>query len=235
MDLSSVSHSMLKVRFRGLIRRCIRFCGGISNRDVEYDFVYRQVVGEKISILDIGGSESLLPLRFAQRGHRVTVYDYREYPEKHPGLVSIRGDFLDNQLPEHSFDYILFISTIEHIGFGSYGAPTYEDGDLKAMEEAIKLLKPDGRLLFTFPFASKEHHVPGYERWYDWNRVQRLFEGLYILAEEYYVPGNRLFGRIVKWLPASLDQIMNCEDVLEKYGSQCNACYVVSPKARHNS
>jgi len=192
------------------------------------------VVGEHVSVLDVGGSESLLPLQFAKRGYPSTVYDFRPYPEQHPNLTSIQGDFLVNKLPDDSFDFVVMVSTIEHIGFGSYGAPVYTDGDFKAMSEAKRLLKLSGRIVLTFPFASKEHHIVGFERWYDLQRVQRLFEGMYILAEEYYVPHTLIFGRVVKWLPASLEQITTVDNVVEEYGYQCNACYVVSLVPRPN-
>jgi SAM-dependent methyltransferase len=221
-----------KVRIRELQRRTIRFLGGLSNRDTEYDFAYRQVVGENVKLLDVGGSESLLPLQFAKRGYSVTVYDFRKYPEQHPNLSTIQGDFLANKIPDHSFDFIVMISTIEHIGFGSYGAPLYEDGDFIAMSQAKRLLKPSGRIVLTFPFASKEHIITGFERWYDLKRVQRLFEEMYVLAEEYYIPQTKVFGKVVKWVPSSLEQISTTDDVLLRYGYQCNACYVVAPMPR---
>lgn len=228
----SAYHGRIRVRIRELERRAVRFLGGLSNRDAEYDFAYRQVIGEGRSVLDLGGSESLLPLQFAKRGHSVTVYDFREYPESHPNLASVQGDFLVNGLPDGSFDFVVMVSTIEHIGFGSYGAPVQTDADFAAMSEARRVLKPSGRIVVTFPFASKEHCIPHFERWYDLSRVQRLFEGMYVLAEEYYVPHTRVLGRVVKFLPASLEQIASVDDVVETYGCACNACYAVSPVPR---
>lgn len=157
-------HSKTLVQVRELERRILRFLGGLSLRDIEYDFAYRNVVGEHVNILDVGGAESILPLRFAKRGCMVTVYDFREYPEQHPNLKSIQGDFLQNNLPDSTFDFVVMVSTIEHIGFGSYGAPVYTDGDFKAMAESKRVLRPQGRIVLTFPFASKDHHVPGFER-----------------------------------------------------------------------
>lgn len=226
------NHSRLQVRIREFERRTIRYFGGLSLRDAEYDFVYRQVIGAGGSVLDVGGSESLLPLQLAKRGFRTTVYDFREYPERHPNLSSIQGDFLVNNIPDNSFDFVVMISAIEHIGFGSYGAPKAADGDFQAISQAKRILKPSGRIIITFPFAGREKIIDGFERWYDPARVRRLFDGLHILSEEYYVPHVRLFGRNLKWLPASLEQISDTEDVIQKYGYQCNACYVVSPQPR---
>lgn len=225
---------VLSSRRRERERRTLRFLGGLSNRDAEYDFAYRQVVGERVSVLDVGGVDSLLPLQFAKRGYSVLVYDFREYPERRRGLSIIQGDFLANTLPDRIFDFVVMVSTIEHIGFGSYGAPVHADGDFRAMSEAKRVLKPSGRIVLTFPFAGKEHIVAGFERWYDLSRVQRLFEGMYVLVEEYYVPHTIIAGRVVKWLPASLEQITKVDDVVKRYGNPCNACHVVSPVPRLN-
>jgi SAM-dependent methyltransferase len=219
----------LSVRLREFERRTVRFFGGLSLRDAEYDFAYRQITGERQRVLDVGGTTSLLPLQLARLGHCITVYDYREYHERHRNIVSICGDFLDNDFADASFDCVLMVSTIEHIGFGSYGAPVYDDGDFRAMDEAKRVVKPDGKIILTFPFASRERQISGFERWYDINRVRQLFKGLTVLAEEYYVPYRRFLGRFVKWLPASLEQIDSVDDVTATFGYQCNACYAVSP------
>ena len=131
-------HSKIRVRIRELERRALRFLGGLSNRDAEYDFAYRQVIGEQASVLDVGGSDSLLPLQLAKRGYSVTVFDFRGYPESHPNLSSIQGDFLVNKLADDSFDFVVMVSTIEHIGFGSYDAPVSADADQQSRAACIR-------------------------------------------------------------------------------------------------
>ena len=180
------------------------------------------------TLLDVGGSESLLPIQHARRGFSVSVYDFRKYPEKHPRLSTIQGEFLTNKIKDNSFDFVVMISTIEHIGFGSCGAPVVKDGDFSAMAEAKRILKPSGRVVLTLLFASKKYIVNGFERWYDITRVKRLFQGMYVFAEEYFVPNRKVYGRVIKWLPASLKQISNEDDVIKRWGYQCNACCVVS-------
>jgi len=229
-----MNYNKFFVRIRDLERRTLRFFGGLSNRDFEYDFAYRSVAGDNVSVLDVGGSESLMALIFAKRGFSVTVFDYREYQEHHQNIQSIQGDFLNNNIPAHTFDYITMISVIEHIGFGSYGAPVYNDGDFRAFSEAKRILKPTGKIIITVPFASKEQQIPGFERWYTISRIQQLFEGMHVLSEEYYIPDVLIFGRVVKWLPASLQQITQTDDVVKQYGYQCNACFTVSPEPRQN-
>lgn len=136
----SLPDSPLRVRMGEIARRTLRLFGGRSNRDIEYDFAYRNVVGQKFCILDIGGCDSLLPIVLAKAGHRVTVYDFRPYPGRHPNLTVIQGDFLSNNLPSSSFDVVILVSTLEHIGLGGYGAPEYPDADFKVMDELRRIL-----------------------------------------------------------------------------------------------
>jgi hypothetical protein len=210
----------LMVRLKELLRRSVRIFDWESNRDREYNFARRNIVGKGIRVLDIGGCDSLFPLYLARQSLRVTVMDFRSYHENHPNLTSIQGDFLKNNFMDNSFDTVSMISTIEHIGFGSYAAPLYQDGDFLAMAEVKRILNPTGRLVITFPFAEKHSIVPGFERWYDIDRAKLLFAGLHVLAEEYYIPGKKLLGKTVNFAPASLDDF-------QQVTCGC-ACYVVS-------
>jgi SAM-dependent methyltransferase len=223
---SEAKQSKFKVRVRECGRRFIRLFNFKSSRDVEYDFAYRNVFGNESKILDIGGSDSLLPLTLAKRGFKVTVYDFRSYLESHPNLTCVEGDFLENKLPDNLFDYIILISTIEHIGFGSYFAPRYEDGDMKTIAEVKRLLSRNGRAILTFPFTGKHRVIEGFERWYDVDRVGNLFQSMYVLKEEHWVPEIKFFGRWVKWRPGTL---IEAQTSIEKYNCQSVACYVVSP------
>lgn len=218
-------HSRLKVRIREAERRLLRLFNCKSGRDVEYDFAHRNVFGNELKILDIGGCESLLPLMLAKRNFKVTVYDFRGYTESHPNLTSIKGDFLENKLPDDSFDYVMLISTIEHVGFGSYQASCCEDGDVRVMSEVKRVLSLKGRAILTLPFTRKHTIVKGFERWYDVDRVKWLFQDMYILKEEHWVPETKALGRWIKWKPGTLEEAQHS---FEKCNYQSVACYVVS-------
>ena len=193
-----------KVRIREIERRTIRFFGGRSNRDLEYDFAYRNVNGENVSILDIGGCDSLMPLLLARVGHRVTVYDFRSYPERHHNLQFIQGDFMKNQLRSKSYDIIMLISTIEHMGLGAYGISEYKDADFEVMRELKRILMDGGRLVLTFPFNEEEKIVSGFERWYSVDRIKQLFIGWYVVDFEFWAPDRKLLGYWVKWVPSTV-------------------------------
>jgi hypothetical protein len=213
-----------KVRIREIERRIVRLFGGRSSRDVEYDFVYRNVNRRNLRILDIGGYESLIPLVFARAGHKVTAYDFRPYTERNPNLQIIQGDFMKNQLPHKSFDIILLISTIEHIGLGAYGMPEYKDADFEVMNKLSGLLADGGKLILTFPFNEKERIIPGFERWYTIDRIKQLLNKWFVIDVEFWVPDKKVLGRWVKWIPATADDAGRA--YIEK-GVQGVACFAV--------
>ncbi len=221
----------LLVRMRELMRRSVRLFNWETGRDREYNFALRQVVGKGARVLDVGGCQSLLPLYLAKNGFIVTVYDIRQYHEKHNNLFSIEGDFIKNNFPDNSFDYIVMLSTIEHIGFESWGSSYIEDGDFIAIEEIKRIIKPSGKVIITFPFFGEHKIIPGFERWYDIERVKKLFSGLHILAEEYYIPEHVIYNRTLNCFPASLEEIRGVQD---KNGLIGFACYVISKKPRNN-
>jgi SAM-dependent methyltransferase len=192
---------------------------------VEYDFAYRNIAGKELRILDIGGCDSLLPLTFAKAGHTVIVYDFRLYPERHPNLTVIQSNFLENQLPPCSFDAIIMVSTIEHIGLGGYGAPERPDADFEVMRELRRILVDGGRVILTFPFNERERVIPRFERWHTAERLQRLFEGWFILDVEFWIAERNLLGRWVKWRPATMQEAARAYETL---GVQGVACFVLS-------
>ena len=67
-----------------------------------------------------------------------------------------------------SFDGIVSLSAIEHIGLGHYGDPPDPDGDSKAIANAWRWLKPGGWLYFDVPYDPTGYRVEGTEcRVYD--------------------------------------------------------------------
>lgn len=67
-----------------------------------------------------------------------------------------------------SFDAIVSISAIEHIGLGHYRDPKDPDGDSKAMANAWRWLKPGGFMYFDVPYNPERYEVRNTEcRIYD--------------------------------------------------------------------
>jgi SAM-dependent methyltransferase len=81
-----------------------------------------------------------------------------------------KGNVMDPELFEaNSFDAVVSLSTIEHIGLGHYDHdPVDKDGDSKAVANIWRWLKPGGVFYFDVPYNPEEYSVMGTEcRIYD--------------------------------------------------------------------
>jgi len=79
------------------------------------------------------------------------------------------ANVMDPELFEpESFDGIVSLSAIEHVGLTHYGDPPDPDGDSKAIANAWRWLKPGGWLYFDVPYDPSGYRVQGTEcRVYD--------------------------------------------------------------------
>jgi SAM-dependent methyltransferase len=113
------------------------------------------------SILSFGSIVSaFVPIKF---------YDYRPADLQ---LSNWESGFADlNNLPfdSNSQPSVSCMHTVEHIGLGRYGDPLDPKGDLTAIEELKRILKPGGDLLFVTPVGRPRiefnaHRVYSYEQ-----------------------------------------------------------------------
>lgn len=130
---------------------------GTSERIIEKAWVIRHLssVATGSRILDVGCSESLLSLELASNGFLVTGVDIRPNPLGHPNFEFIQADICNSKLKSESYDAVIALSTIEHIGLGWYGDPVADSLDYSVLKEIYRLLKPAGRLLLTVPFGQR--------------------------------------------------------------------------------
>ena len=102
-------------------------------------------------------------------------------------MLFLKEDVKKITLPDNSFDVAIAVSTIEHIGIGGrYGE--YEDsrGDIIAINQMKRVLKPGGMVILTFPFSKYKICKP-FCRIYDLNTVKELIGDLLIEKEAYYM------------------------------------------------
>lgn len=81
----------------------------------------------------------------------------------------IRGNVLEHDFVPGSYDAIVLISALEHIGLGHYEEdPIDPDGDVRCVERAARWLRRGGLLYFDVPFQPDRYQVLGTEcRIYD--------------------------------------------------------------------
>jgi 2-polyprenyl-3-methyl-5-hydroxy-6-metoxy-1,4-benzoquinol methylase len=149
----------------------------VNERIVEIPHVYRALArvepGGKVA--DVGAAESLVSLSLAMLGYEVTAVDLRPYPFEHPKLRSVTGPVEEWDEKPETFDAIVCLSTIEHIGLGAYGEEA-KDGrtDIEAVKRMRELVKPGGLLVLTTRFGTAGEDE--FQRTYDRPGLEKLLE-----------------------------------------------------------
>ena len=114
--LADVSRRMLKHVFEpGLVT---------TERVIEYPFVFQNLDGATGPVLDIGCCYSRLPIAMASRGFQLVGIDVKPYPFRHPNFFAVCGDAMGLPFRDGSFQVVVAVSVIEHIGIGHYGDPS---------------------------------------------------------------------------------------------------------------
>jgi SAM-dependent methyltransferase len=130
------------------------FWSGTNERVIEKTWTIRQLaaVPKGATLLDLGCSESTLALELASNGYHVTAIDVRSYPFTHPNLQVLESDICKSGLSAGSFDAVISVSTIEHIGLGAYG-DSIASRLPEALQEVRRLLRNQGKFFITVPFG----------------------------------------------------------------------------------
>ncbi len=133
--------------------------GGIDERPIEIAWTLSRIRPES-RVLDVGTANAepayvaaLLRLGAAE----LTGVDLAT--SEVPALRLVRGDVRALPFAARSFDYVLCISTLEHIGCDNsvYGIEQAgEGGAAEALAELRRVLKRDGSLLLTVPTGEAE-------------------------------------------------------------------------------
>lgn len=91
-----------------------------------------------------------------------TGIDWRFYKRQPPRTAIVRGDVMTHDFAPASFDWVVSISALEHVGLGHYDHdPKREDGDTVAIARAWEWLKPGGWLTFDVPYNPERFQVVG--------------------------------------------------------------------------
>jgi ubiquinone/menaquinone biosynthesis C-methylase UbiE len=152
--------------------------GVTSERLVEYDFVTRSLVSPRKSatILDVGSAGSTLKQAIREFGSRWQVL----------GLDLVKGcdammDARSTGFRDRTFDQVVSISTLEHIGLAC--GISDKNGDAKALQEIFRVLKKGGSAIITVPYGREkkpDHRV------YNRSSLARLVSRFPVAKKEFY-------------------------------------------------
>lgn len=142
------------------------------------------------NILDIGSYRLfILGLLGA---YDVTTIDVRSREAATPNEKVVVSDAKQLALADASFDMVTALCAIEHFGLGRYGDEFDEDGDIKAVREFIRVLRPGGHFIFSLPITRGSPAIAfNAHRIYALKMARDLCSGLQPKDELFYSVGLR--------------------------------------------
>lgn len=107
----------------------------------------------------------------------VDFFDFRPALLKLSGLRSMSANLTSLNWPTSTVESLSCMHVLEHIGLGRYGDPINPNGDLQAITELVRVLKPGGSLLVAVP-VGRERVCFNAHRIYDAKKFLTYFDGL---------------------------------------------------------
>lgn len=136
-------------------------------------------------VLEIGCAEAdwQTPMLALRSDLDIAGIDWRTC--ERPGKTIQGNAMLCEQFPKESFDAVVSISAVEHIGLGHYdNDPRKERGDCVTMRNAHLWLKPGGWMYLDVPYADDGFTVYKSYRRYDQRAIdERLAPGFRIVQQ----------------------------------------------------
>lgn len=132
----------------------------------------------------------------------VDFYDYRPANLQLDNFQSLSADLINLPFQTNSLESVSCMHTVEHIGLGRYGDPIDYDGDVKAINELKRVVKPGGHLLFVVPLGNSTKICFNAHRIYSKGLVLSLFQDLE-LRQFCLIPENGENGGIIEEPSAS--------------------------------
>ena len=157
----------------------------ISTKDLEFEFVAKYLYESKpVSILDIGSYRHFILGLLAH--YNVTTVDIRGRKSilENENVVTCNAKAL--QFSDNSFDAVVSLECLPHLGLLRYGDDFDLDADIKAFKEMIRVLKPGGLLVFSTAITGGEPTIAfNARRNYSYEMIRDLCHGLDYVEEKF--------------------------------------------------
>jgi len=203
----------------------------VNERIVEWTYILSNIDNtEPKKILDFGCTRNWICLSLASMGHEVTGVDLRNYPFHHNNFKFHKINILN--LNEGNYDYIISLSTIEHVGSGAYGENKDSEMLDKVLGKIYNLLKDTGHLILTLPIGLKS--IDDFERSFAPEEFKEIMNSHYftITDQQFFIRDS-----LIQWKRCSINQIKKVSNDVEERkknfsGSNGVGCYILRKSDR---
>jgi SAM-dependent methyltransferase len=177
--------------------------------DYECEFATRNLSKRNpTTILDVGSYRIFLLGLLAS--YKVTTLDVRKRKSSLDNEIVLTSDAKQLNIPSNSFDAIVSLCALEHFGLGRFGDEFDLDADKKAFNEMVRVLKPNGILIFTTTITRSAPSIAfNAHKIYDYKMIRALCEKLELCEETFF---SHKMGKF-----CSLEQVSNLPTVWDVY------------------
>jgi hypothetical protein len=180
----------------------------MHERVIELPWALERYRGEQV-VLDIGyANAGSAYVECLKRLHIPKLYGLDLVYGPGPKFIRTLGDIRQAPYPDRFFEFILCISTLEHVGQDNtlYGTPSAPkcNGDFQAMRELYRLLRPGSRAIVTVPFGAPREM--GWQIQYDAARFDQL-----LTTSPFEIVEAEYFGYLDGWVRCSRESLAKAE------------------------
>lgn len=154
-------------------------------------------------------SSSLYFVSIASAWTPIKFCDIRATRLQLDNLTVQREDLSALSFPDGSLESASCLHVLEHIGLGRYGDTLDYDGDIKAIRELKRVVRPGGDLLIAVPIARIPLICFNAHRIYDFAGFRALFSDSFDTIEEVLIPESPLVGLV----PTPPDELLNVQSL----------------------
>jgi len=157
-----------------------------SYMDYECEFAARHLAAcSPAAVLDIG-SYRLFVIGMLS-GYKVTTLDVRPRQSALANETIVTSDAKKLEIPSGAFDMVVSLCTLEHFGLGRYGDDIDMEGDRKAFEEMIRVIRPGGTLVFSTTITRAAPQIAfNSHRIYDHAMIRSFCDKLQCVDEDFF-------------------------------------------------